>query len=92
MVATLNRLRSFGRSEGKVRLLCVTVLHRRTLSKCNQIARVLQQLALPPTDASLDYFVQQTKTEIWAEEKMEAAKREEIVKNPTDKSRVRAVS
>ncbi|THH33844.1 hypothetical protein EUX98_g253 [Antrodiella citrinella] len=47
------------------------------------------QITESPGDASLDHFVQQTKTEIWAEEKLEAAKREETMKNPAEKPRSR---
>ncbi|TCD71881.1 hypothetical protein EIP91_000013 [Steccherinum ochraceum] len=73
MVATLNRLRTLGRSDSK-------------------ITRVLQQLTESPPDVPLEYFVQQTRTEIWAEEKLEAAKRDETLKNPPDRGRTRIVS
>lgn len=61
-------------------------------STASQVTRVLQQIMESPPDASLDYFVQQSKTEIWAEEKLEAAMREEVTRNPPEKSRTRVVS
>jgi len=72
----------------------VTTLNRlRSLGRSDaKVTRVLQQITESPPDVSLEHFVQQARTEIWAEEKLEAAKREEMMKNPPEKTRMRVVS
>ncbi|KAH8106968.1 hypothetical protein BXZ70DRAFT_1003857 [Cristinia sonorae] len=72
----------------------VAALNRvRTLSRSEtKINRVLQQLTELPPNLPLEHFVQQTRTELWAEEKLEAAKREDMMKNAPEKMRTRIVS
>lgn len=40
-----------------------------------------------PPEASLEFFVTQTIAEIWAEEKLEAAKRQEVTRIAAERSR-----
>ena len=46
------------------------------LSKCEQVSRVVRSLKDPLPDDSLEYFIKQVTTEITAEEKLQAAKRQ----------------
>ena len=48
---------------------------------------MLRTLTETSAEIPLDAFVSQTKTEIWAEEKLEAAKRQEMVKATAERNR-----
>ncbi|KAI0797914.1 hypothetical protein C8Q75DRAFT_845203 [Abortiporus biennis] len=56
----------------------------------SKVTRVLRIMNEVPPDSSLEFFVNQVTTEIWAEEKLEAAKRQEMAKLAPE-SRVRRV-
>jgi len=52
-----------------------------------KLSRVLRSLNDAPPDVPLNYFITQAKTEIWAEEKLDAARRQEMLKVIPDRSR-----
>ncbi|KAI0079929.1 hypothetical protein K474DRAFT_1638767 [Panus rudis PR-1116 ss-1] len=53
----------------------------------SKISRVLRSLSETPPEVPLTFFVTQTQTDIWAEEKLEAAKRQELSKQAPERMR-----